>query len=56
MVPPSDADAALQAAQARIAALVKVDVLSPTQAEDNVKHINDVARSFICVCTILISY
>ncbi|KAF7965649.1 hypothetical protein HWV62_42410 [Athelia sp. TMB] len=49
MVPPSDADAdaVLQAAQARIAALVKVDVFSPTQTEDNVKHINDVARSFI---------
>ncbi|KZP32203.1 threonine aldolase [Athelia psychrophila] len=47
MVPPNDATTELQAAQARIAAQIKVDVLTPTQAADNMKHINDVARSFI---------
>lgn len=50
MVPPNDATTELQAAQARIAAQIKVDVLTPTQAADNMKHINDVARSFICAC------
>lgn len=38
----------IEAARAKVAELVKFDILTNTQSEDNASQARDVARCFIC--------